>query len=75
MRITLKKLLSISADGACSILVIIDNSTYFLVDCGINHTFDFSVYKQHQEEIKKIKAAFISHSSLEFSGAFPFLIS
>lgn len=46
-----------------------------MLDCGINHFFDFHKYQQIAHELKDVKLVLISHSALEYSGAYPFLIS
>ncbi len=46
MHITIKKILSLNKDGACCIIMLLDDSVGILLDCGINHLFDFSKYRE-----------------------------
>jgi Cft2 family RNA processing exonuclease len=46
-----------------------------MLDCGISHSFDFKKYREAAHELKDLKLVLISHSALEYSGAYPFLIS
>jgi Cft2 family RNA processing exonuclease len=46
-----------------------------LLDCGINHAFDFSKYRENANELRDVQLVLISHSASEYSGAYPFLVS
>lgn len=48
---------------------------YVLLDCGISPSFDFSVYRQEEEYLKKVSVVLISHPSIEYLGALPFILT
>jgi Cft2 family RNA processing exonuclease len=75
MKLLFKKLLSMQEDGAVCFLLILDEQFTIMLDCGLNHKFDFSKYRQAAAELKNVQLVLISHSTLEYSGAYPFLIS
>lgn len=75
MKLLVKKILSLHEDGANCYLLVIDEKYKILLDCGINHSFDFSKYREIAAEIRDLQLVLISHSAIEYSGAYPFLIS
>jgi Cft2 family RNA processing exonuclease len=75
MKLLFKKLLSLHEDGAVCSFLILDEQFTIMLDCGINHALDFSKYRQVAAELKNISLVLVSHSILEYSGAYPFLIS
>jgi len=75
MKVAFRRILSMEADGAVCSMLTLDGKINIMLDCGINRCFDFSRYRQIQEELIKVDLALISHSSVEYSGAFPFLVS
>jgi Cft2 family RNA processing exonuclease len=75
MKLLFKKLLSLQDDGAVCFLVTLDEQFVIMLDCGINHAFDLSKYRLAAAELKEVQLVLISHSALEYSGAYPFLIS
>jgi Cft2 family RNA processing exonuclease len=48
-----------------------------MLDCGIGPDFDLKKYREMAESghLKDVKIVLISHSGLEYSGAYPFLVS
>lgn len=74
MKIIVTKILSIAADGACCYLLNIGDEAKVLLDCGIAHDFNFQQYQRFKSEILSVNLILISHSSVEYSGALPFLI-
>lgn len=46
-----------------------------MLDCGINHALDLSKYRAITAELRSVQLVLISHSALEYSGAYPFLVS
>lgn len=74
MRVEIQAIQNLKKHGATCTLLIIENNFYVLLDCGINHKLDFSRYKLFEKEIQKIDIIIISHSSLEYCGALPFLL-
>ena len=75
MKLLFKKVLSLHEDGASCFLIIFEEQFKIMLDCGINSSFDLSKYRLIADELKDVKVVLISHSALEYSGAFPFLVS
>jgi Cft2 family RNA processing exonuclease len=75
MKLLFKKILSLHEDGAVCFLLIFEEEYKVMLDCGINHHFDFSRYREFANELKDVKLVLISHSAIEYSGAYSFLIS
>jgi Cft2 family RNA processing exonuclease len=75
MKLLFKKVLSLHEDGASCFLIIFEEQFKIMLDCGINPNFDLSKYRLIADELKDVKVVLISHSALEYSGAFPFLVS
>lgn len=74
MRIEVRQILTMKLNEAtCHLLVMGD--VYILLDCGISPSFDFEVYRSQEELIKKVSIILISHSSIEYLGALPFILS
>lgn len=74
MKILVKKILSLHEDGANCYLLVIEEKYKILLDCGINHSFDLSKYREIANEIKDLQLVLMSHSAIEYSGAYPFLV-
>jgi len=66
--------MSMSRHGASCSLLILDNRTHILLDCGINANFDFSQYRLHEKILAKVEIVLLTHPSLEYLGALPFIM-
>jgi hypothetical protein len=51
MKIEIRLVMSMRLHGATCHLLILDNRTYILLDCGINANFDFSQYRAHEKSL------------------------
>jgi len=47
MKLLFKKILAMQDDGAVCFLLIFEEKYKVLLDCGINHAFDFSKYRDY----------------------------
>ena len=74
MKVQFKRVLSLQADGAVCSLLVLEERHKIMLDCGINSTFDFTRYRDIASELKEVKLVLISHSALEYSGAYSFLV-
>jgi hypothetical protein len=75
MKFVFRKLLSIPEDGASCVLLTFEEKHKVLLDCGISRDFGFQKYRDLKEELKDVRLVLISHSALEYSGGYPFLVS
>lgn len=66
--------MSMRLHGASCHLLILDNRTHILLDCGINANLDFSQYRLHEKILSKVQIILLTHPSLEYLGALPFLL-
>ena len=74
MRIEIRVILSMRQHGASCHLLILDNRTHILLDCGINANLDFSQYRANEKILSKVEIVLITHPSLAYLGALPFLL-
>jgi cleavage and polyadenylation specificity factor subunit 2 len=74
MKIEIRLVMSMRLHGATCHLLILDNRTHVLLDCGINANFDFTQYRVHEKSLAKVEIILLTHPSLEYLGALPFLI-
>lgn len=74
MRIEIRLIMSMRLHGASCHLLILDNRTHILLDCGINANFDFSQYRANEKIISKVEIVLLTHPSLEYLGALPFIL-
>lgn len=75
MKLIFQKILSLADDKATCSLLIFEEKYKVMLDCGIGPDFDLSKYRTLADQLKDVKIVLISHSGLEYSGAYPFLVS
>jgi Cft2 family RNA processing exonuclease len=75
MKLLFQKILSLAEDKATCSMLIFEEKYKVMLDCGLSPDFDLTKYRAMADQLKDVKIVLISHSGLEYSGAYPFLIS
>lgn len=74
MKFEVYPILNLKRNLATSTLLIIDDQLYILLDCGINQKLDFERYTNYASKLKNVDVILLSHASVEYCGALPFLL-